>query len=354
MSVPIGSVHGHRSYAGRQREATTQWRSIVGCLVTLTLALLSVPFAAEAQPAAKIHRIGFLSPSSPADPRTQRFLEAFRQGLRELGWVEGQKIAIEYRWAEERPERLADLTRELVSLNVDVIVAATTPAILPAKHATGTIPIVMAVAVDPVATGLVASLARPGGNITGLSMMAPELIGIQMQLLKELVPTVSRVALLWNPTNASNASQLRHAQDVARALEVRLQPLEARGPSEIESAFAAMTRERADAVIVFVDSTLVHHRTRIAELAAQSRLPAVYGLADHAEAGGLMAYGPNVTDMYRRAATYVDKILKGAKPADLPVEQPTKFDLVINLKTAKELGLTMPPSLLFQADKVFQ
>jgi putative ABC transport system substrate-binding protein len=333
-------------------EDTTMTCRTIGLLVTLSL--LVVPLAAEAQPPAKIPRVGFLSPSSPADPRTQRFLEAFRQGLRELGWVEGQKIAIEYRWAEERIERLADLARELVSLKVDVIVAATTPAILPAKQATGMIPIVMAVAVDPVATGLVASLARPGGNITGLSMMAPELIGKQMQLLQELVPKISRMALLWNPANASNAPQLRHAQDAARALEVRLQPLEARGPSEIDSAFAAMTRERAGAIIVLVDSMLAHHRTRIADLAAKSRLPAVYGLTDHAKAGGLMAYGPNVTDLYRRAATYVDKILKGAKPADLPVEQPTTFELVINLKTAQALGLTIPPTLLFQADEVIR
>jgi putative ABC transport system substrate-binding protein len=336
------------------REDSTMRRSAIGLMLTLALSLLVAPLAAEEQQGAKRHRIGFLSPSSPADPRTQRFLEAFRQGLRELGWVEGQQIAIEYRWAEERTDRLADLARELVSLHVDVIVASTTQASLRAKHATGTIPIVMAVGVDPVATGIVASFAHPEANITGLSMMAPDLIGKQMELLKELVPTLSRVAVLWNPTNVSNAPQLQQAQEAARALEVRLQPLEARGPSEIDSAFAAMTREQADAVIVFVDSMLVHHRTRIADLAAKNRLPAVYGLDDHAEAGGLLAYGPNVTALHRRAATYVDKILKGTKPADLPVEQPMQFELVINLKTAQALGITMPPSLLLLADKVIR
>jgi putative ABC transport system substrate-binding protein len=274
--------------------------------------------------------------------------------LRELGWVEGQTIAIEYRWAEERTERLADLATQLVNLKVDVIVAATTPAIQAAKQSTGTIPIVMSVAVDPLATGFVASLARPEGNITGLSMMATDLVGKQLELLKELVPKISRVALLWNPANPSNAPQLRHAQDAARALGVRLQPLEARGPNEIDSAFAAMTRERAGTVIVLADTMLVAHRTRIADLAAKSRLPAVYGLTDHAEVGGLMAYGLNIADLYRRAATYVDKILKGAKPADLPVEQPMKFEFVINLKTAKQIGLTIPPNVLARADKVIK
>ena len=327
--------------------------STIGLMLTLALSILAAPLAAETQQAAKIPRIGFLSPSSPADPRTQRFLEAFRQGLRKLGWVEGQQIAIEYRWAEERPKRLADFARELVSLNVDVIVASTTSASLRAKQATETIPIV-SVAVDPVATGLVTSLAHPGRNITGLSMMAPDLIGKQMEILKELVPTLSRVALLWNPNNVSNVPQLQQAQETAQALKVRLQPLEVRGLSELDSAFATMTKEQADAVIVLVDSMLVQHRTRLADLAAQSRLPAVYGLDDHVEAGGLLAYGPNVTDLHRLAATYVDKILKGAKPADLPVEQPMKFELVINLKTAQTLGLTMPPSLLMLADEVIR
>jgi putative ABC transport system substrate-binding protein len=212
----------------------------------------------------------------------------------------------------------------------------------------------MAGAIDPVASGLVTSVARPGGNLTGLSLMAPELVGKQLEILKDVVPKLSRVALLGNPANGGNAPQVRHAQDAARALGVRLQPLEARGPSEIDTAFAAMTNERAGAVIVLVDAMLLDHRTRIADLAERRRLPAVYGLSDHAEAGGLMAYGPNRLDMFRRAATYVDKILKGVKPGDLSVEQPTKFALVINLKTAKVLGLTIPPALLQRADQVFE
>ena len=212
----------------------------------------------------------------------------------------------------------------------------------------------MAIAGDPVGTGLVASLARPGGNITGLTLMAPELVGQQLEILREVVPKVSRVALLGNPANAGNAPQVRHAQDAARASGVRLQTLEARGPSEIDSAFAAMTSERAGAVIVLVDAMLIEHRTRIADLAATRRLPAVYGLTDHAEAGGLIAYGASVLDRFRRTATFVDKILKGAKPGDLLIEQPTKFELVINLKTAKALGLTIPPSLLQRADQVIE
>jgi len=323
-------------------------------LLTLAVGLATMPPAAEAQQAGKVPRIGFLSPSSPSDPRNQRRLEAFRQGLRELGYVEGRNIALEVRWAEGKFERLPDLAAELVRLKVDVIVVSAVPAIQAAKEATRTIPIVMAVVVDPVATGLFASLARPGGNITGQSMMAPELVGKQLELLKEMVPKVSRVALLWNPDNAGNTPQLRAAEAAARTLGVRLQPLEARGPSQIDSAFAAMTREQAGGLIVLVDALLVLHRTRIADLAVKARLPAVFGLRDHAEAGGLMAYDANQLNLYRRAATYVDKILKGAKPADLPVEQPTKFELIINMKTAKALGLAIPPSLLQRADEIIQ
>ena len=317
----------------------------------ITLGLLAAPLAAEAQQAGKIYRIGFLLPSTSADPS---ILDAFREGLRELGYVEGRNIAIASRWAEGKYDRLPGLAAQLVGLKVDIIVATAVPAIRAAKEATRTIPIIMAVVVDPVATGLVASLARPGGNITGLSSMAPEVTGKQLEMLKEVVPAASLVAVLWNPTNAGNAPQVRRAQDAARALGVRLQPLEARGPSEIDSAFARMTSEQASAVIVLVDAMLLDHRTQIADLAARRRLPAVYGLSDHAEAGGLMAYGPNRLAIVRRAATYVDKILKGAKPGDLPIEQPTKFELVINLKTAKALGLTIPPSLLQRADQVIE
>jgi putative ABC transport system substrate-binding protein len=268
--------------------------------------------------------------------------------------VEGQNISIDSRWAEGKYERLPGLATELVRLKVDVIVTYAPPAIQAAREATATIPIVMGGVVDPVATGFVASLARPGGNITGLSLMAPELVGKQLEILKEMVPKVTRVAVLGNPANGGTAPQLRHAQGAARTLKLQLQPLEARGPNEIDSAFSAMTREGAGAVVVLVDSMFVDQRTRIADLAARRHLPSVYGLIDFAEAGGLMFYGANDADRFRRAASLVDKILRGAKPADLPIEQPTKFELVINLKTAKALGLTIPQSLLQRAGEVIQ
>jgi putative ABC transport system substrate-binding protein len=311
--------------------------------------MLALPLAAYAQQPKKIPRIGFLSAASVSSDR----LDIFRQGLRELGYVEGQNVVIEARWAEGKYERLPGFAAELVRLKVDVIVTYGPPAIQAAKEATGTIPIVMAGIIDPVATGFVASLARPGGNITGLSLMAPELIGKQLQILKEVVPTITRVALLGNPANSGNAPQVRHAQDAARALGVRLQLLEARDPGEIDSAFAAMTRERAGALIVLVDVMFDVQRTQIADLAAKSRLPTVSLLASHAEAGGLMSYGAN-NDRFRGAAIYVDKILKGARPANLPVEQPTKFELVINMKTAKMLGVRIPQSILARADRVIE
>jgi putative ABC transport system substrate-binding protein len=316
--------------------------------------LLAAPLAAEGQPAGKISRIGFLSPSSHSDSRNSLRLGALQEGLRELGYVEGQNLSIESRWAEGKYERLPGLAAELVRLNVDVIVTYAPPAIQAAKEATATIPIVMGGVIDPVATGFVASLARPGGNITGLSLMAPELVGKQLEILKEVVPKVTRVAVLGNPANAGTTVQLRHAQDAARTLRLQLQPLQARGANEIESAFAAMTEKGAGAVVVLVDAMFVDQRTRIADLATRRHLPSVYGLIDFAEAGGLMFYGANDADRFRRAAYLVDKILKGAKPADLPIEQPTKFRLVINLKTAKALGLTIPQSLLQRAYEVIQ
>jgi len=319
-----------------------------------TLGLLAGPLAVGAQQAGTIARIGLLFPTSPSDPRTPHFVEAFRKGLRELGYAEGRNIVIESRFAEGKWDRLPSLAAELVSLKVDVIVTFTTPATQAAKQATGTIPIVIAAVIDPVAAGLVASLAHPGGNITGLSQMVPELVGKQLELLKQVVPNISRVALLGNPANAGNAPQVRHAQNAARALGIRLQSLKARGPGEIESAFAAMTTERAGAVIVLIDSTLIDERTRIADLAARRGLPMVSGTIEIAVAGGLMAYGPSVRDMFRRAAAHVDKILKGAKPANLPIEQPTKLELVINLRTAKALGLTIPPALMLRADEVIE
>jgi putative ABC transport system substrate-binding protein len=319
---------------------------------TLTGGLLAAPLAAEAQQAGRVPRVGFLSAGSRSDS-VQRVVDEFRQGLRELGYVEGQTIAIEYRWAEGKEERLPDLASELVHLKVDVIVATIAAAVRAAKHATKAIPIVMVVN-DPVAAGFVASVARPGGNITGLSMMSPEVVGKQLELLTQVVPKISRVAVLANPANPGNAAQLRQAEVVARALGMRLQPLEAHSPSEIDRAFAAMTRERAGALLVLLDPILAREREQIADLAAKGHLPAMYALRLHVEVGGLIAYGANIFDLYRRTAIYVDKILKGAKPGDLPVEQPTKFELVINLKTAKALGLTIPPSLLQRADEVIQ
>jgi len=316
--------------------------------------VLAAPLAAAAQPPEKVPRVGYLSPGSPSEPFRQRRFEAFRQGLRELGYVEGQNIAIESRWAEGKYDRYPALAADLVRLKVDVIVTVGGRASQVAQQATRTIPIVMSVVIDPLGSGLVSSLARPGGNVTGLSLMASDLVGKQLQVLKEVVPEVSRVALLWNPANPGSAPQLRAAEAAARVLGVRLQTLEARAPQEIDSAFAAMTRERAGALVVLSDAILLNQRRQIAELAAERRLPAVYGPSEHAEAGGLMAYSANLLDLERRAATYVHKILKGAKPADLPVEQPTKFELVINMRTAKALGLTLPPSVLGRADQIIE
>jgi putative tryptophan/tyrosine transport system substrate-binding protein len=316
--------------------------------------LLAAPLAVEAQQTTGTPQVGFLSPSSLSDPRTARYFQALVQGLRELGYVERQNIAIEPRWAEGKYDRLPGLAVELVRLKATVIVTYGGAATKAVRQATETIPIVMAVVQDAVSTELVSTLARPGGNITGLSSMATELVGKQLEILKEVVPKVSRVALLGNPAQPGHTPQVRQAQGTARALGVGLQLLEARDPSEIDKAFAAITTERTGAIIVLPDSMLLDHRTRIADLAVRRRLPMLSALRDNAEAGGLIAYGPSVFEMFRRSATYVDKILKGAKPAELPVEQPTKFELVINLKTAKALGLTIPQSLLARADEVIQ
>jgi len=316
----------------------------------LASGLLAAPLAAEAQRAGKVHRIGYLS----GGLSTYR-IEAFRQGLRELGWVEGQNIVIEYRYAEGRFDRLPDLAAELVRLKVDIIVALATPASAAAKNATGTIPIVGISLGDPVGTGLIASLARPGGNVTGVSYsVGVETIGKGLELFKEIVPNVRRVAILSNPGNPLYAPAVRDVKVAARSLGVQLQLLETRGPTEFDGAFAAMAKERVGGLFVVADTMFNLHRARLVELAAKSRLPAAYGTRDAVEAGGLMSYGPSLPDLFRRGATYVDKILRGAKPADLPVEQPTKFELVINLKTAKALGLTIPQSVLARADQVIE
>jgi putative ABC transport system substrate-binding protein len=265
--------------------------------------------------------------------------------------VEGQTITIEARWAEKKEDRFPDLAAELVRSKVDVIVATVAAAVPAARQATTAIPIVM-VANDPVAAGFVASLARPGGTITGLSFMSLEVVGKQMELLREVVPKISRLAVLWNPANPGSRPQLRQAELAARTLGMRLQLVKAQTPSEIDRAFDAMTRESADAFLVLVDPILHRQQPHIVNLAAKSRLPAIYPFRQNVEAGGLMAYGADLLDLYRRAATYVDRILKGARPGDLPIEQPTKFELVVNLKTAKALGLTIPPAVLVRADQV--
>jgi putative ABC transport system substrate-binding protein len=324
-------------------------------IALLSGAAAAWPLGASAQQAAKVPRIGYLTASLAANPH---LLEAFRHGLRDLGYVEGRNVVIEYRDAEGKYDRLPALAADLVALKVDVIVVTGTPHALAAKQATSTIPIVVAIAADPVQSGLVTSLARPGaGNVTGLSLLAPELVGKSLELLKQAVPEFSRAAALWHPGDYGERTEkdmLRAADAAARALGVRLQVVETRGPEDFDRAFSDMTRARAGALTVLASNMLLNERRRLVDLAAKNRLPAMYPLREFVDAGGLMAYGPDLADVFRRAATYVDKILKGAKPADLPVEQPTKFELVINLKSAKALGLTVPPSLLAQADEVIE
>jgi putative tryptophan/tyrosine transport system substrate-binding protein len=324
-------------------------------LTMVAAAVLLLPAAAltvEAQPAATVPRIGILS-AIPISERAH-FWEAFRRGLRELGYVEGRNITLVFPSGEVRRERLAHLAAELVSLKVDVIVTPTTDNVRAAAKATKTIPIVTPVIADPVATGLVASLARPGGNITGLADMSPDLSGKRLELLKSIVSGVSRIAVLSNPTAAVTQVKMREMEDAARALGVRLQPVDVRSGEGFETAFQAAAKGGAGALITLEDTLLLSHRARIVKLAEENRLPAVYGNKDFVKAGGLMSYGPNLEDMFRRAATYVDKILKGARPADLPIEQPTKFELVINLKTAKALGVRIPAAVLARADTVIE
>jgi putative ABC transport system substrate-binding protein len=336
----------------RPKEATMGY-SAVGYIVTLALTILAVPLAAVAQPPTHVYRIGVLSgvgPTPGQDPRVEAFLE----GMRALGYVEGQNLVLEYRGAEQY-ERLPDLAAELVRLKVDVLlVVGSTPAALAAKDATTTIPIVMAGIGDPVGSGLVATLDRPGGNVTGLSVLQPEVPGKQLEILKDVLPTVSRVAILWNPANPAHALTVREADVAAQRLGVQLHRVEARGPDAFDSAFAAITSAHAGALLVVPDGVFLQHRRRLAELAATSCLPTMHNIRPYVEAGGLMSYGPSPLDILRHAATYVDKILKGAKPADLPVEQPMRFEFVINLKTAEALGLTIPPTLLFQATEVIR
>jgi putative ABC transport system substrate-binding protein len=324
---------------------------------TLAGSLLAAPRAAGAQQPAKVPRIGYLVTGSPESPETRAVLAAFRQGLREHGYVEGQNIVIEYRAAEGKIERLADLAAELAGLRVDLIVAPNTPSARAARQATTTIPIVTAVMGDPIGDGLVASLARPGGNITGLTFLGPELVPKRLQVLKEALPKVSRVAALWHPgafSERTNQDMLKGTETAARTLRVQLHLAEVGGADDLDRAFSMMTRERADALIVFPGPMLFNERKRIVGLAAKHRLPSMFSAREFVELGGLISYGASIADLIRRSASHVDKILKGAKPGDLPVEQPTKFELVINMKTAKALGLTIPKSLLLRADDVIQ
>ncbi len=307
---------------------------------------------ALAQQPKKVPRIGFLTTLSPSTISDR--IEAFRQGLRELGYVEGKNIVIEWRYAEEKLDRLPALVSELVGLKVDVIVTGGTAATRPAKQATVTIPIVMAFDDDPIGSGFAASLARPGGNITGLSTQASEISGKRLELLREIVPKLSRVAVLGTSTRPGNAQSLREVELAAGALGVKLQYLDVLSPEDIETAFRGASKGRAEAVLTLNSTVLISHRRQVADLAVKSRLPAIYYAPEFVEDGGLVTYGVSITDLFRRAASYVDKILKGAKPADLPVEQPKKFEFIVNLKAAKQIDLTIPPNVLARADRVIK
>jgi putative ABC transport system substrate-binding protein len=330
-------------------EEVTMTRRTIRFGITLALALLVIQLA-HAAPPGKVYRIGYLGTEPPAP----HLWEALLDGLRERGYREGQNLVFERRFSEGHAERFPELAAELVRLRVDCLLVPTTPAALAAKHATQTIPIVITTAIDPVGGGLVASLPRPGGNLTGLSVLAPELSGKRLELLQEIVPGLTQVAVLWNAANPANAAAWHETQAAARALGLRLHAQEVRSPQDLEGAFARMAQARPEALLVLEDSLIGMHRPHITEFVAQQHLPSVFVHKEWVVAGGLMSYGPSLPDLYRRAATYVDKILTGTKPADLPIEQPMKFELVINLKTAQALGITMPPTVLFQADEVIR
>jgi putative ABC transport system substrate-binding protein len=314
--------------------------------------LLAGPLPARAQPPGKVWRIGYLDQGSAA--RNGPYLEAFRHGLRDLGWIEGKNITIEARFAEGKTEQLPALAVELVRGKVDLMATASTPAALAAKQATSSIPIVIGFVADPVGSGLVRSLARPGGNITGWTHQGLELRGKYLELIKEAVPDATRFGVLWNPANPVHRLSMGTIEAAARRLKVELFPVGAQEPEELESAFSALAARRVEALVVFPDGMFIAQTPLIVGLAARRHLPAIYGVREYAEAGGLMTYGTNLLDMFRLSASFVDKILKGARPADLPVEQPTKFELIVNLKTASALGLTIPSSVLQRADKVIQ
>jgi putative ABC transport system substrate-binding protein len=321
--------------------------------ILLCALLLALYVPAEAQQTKKIAKIGLLAPSTPA--AAAHLVEAFRQGLRELGYVEGKTFVLELRYGEARADRLPEIARELVGLKVDVIVTATDVAIAAVKRETQTITIVMANSTDPVGTGFVASLARPGGNITGLSSISPELSGKRLELLREVVPGLSRVAFIWNPDVRGAVLDYKETEGAASSLHLQLQSVEVVRAEDFDRAFSAITKDRAQALIMPAANPLAFaNRGQIASFAQKNRLPSMYAQREYVDAGGLMSYGPSTTDLWRRAATYVDKILKGTKPADLPVEQPIKFEFVINLKAAKQIGLTIPPNVLARADRVIR
>jgi putative tryptophan/tyrosine transport system substrate-binding protein len=321
-------------------------------VLTLCAMFFALCFAAGAQQPAKVPRIGYLAATSLSNIPAR--IEAFRQGLRELGYVEGKKIVIEWRFAEGKADRLTGFAAELARLKVDVIVSSGSTATRAAKDATSTIPIVMSQDNDPVGNGFVTSLALPGGNITGLAALRSELSGKRLELLKEIVPRLSRVAVLGSSTNPGNAQSLREVELAAGGIGAQLQYVDVRGPKDLETAFQEASKGRADAVLVLAGPVFNSPRSRVVDLAVKSRLPAIYDRREFGEVGGLMSYGTSVVDLDYRAATYVDKILKGAKAADLPVEQPTKFELIINLKAAKQIGLTIPPNVLVRADRVIR
>jgi putative ABC transport system substrate-binding protein len=322
---------------------------VLSIAIILSLKLLAAPLTMAGEQSAKIARIGWLWPS-----QLSPYFEAFRQAMRDHGYEEGQNVAFEHRYAEGKASRLPTLAGELVRLGVDIIVAVATPATHAAKDATTTIPIVMVAVGDPVGTGLVASLPRPGGNITGVATLIPELSAKRLEVLKEAFPHIGRVAILSNPANPVKALDMQETQSAAQALGVQLQPLEVHTPNDFEPAFEAASRYGAEALIVFVDPLTIAHRHLIVKLAATSRLPAMYGVREFVEDGGLMAYGVSFPDLYRRAAVFVDKILRGTRPTEIPVEQPIRFELLINLKTAQDLGVTIPPITLFRANEVIR
>ena len=319
-------------------------------LLTTLAGALVAPVAAEAQQAGKVYRIGFLGNSTEA--LEANLVGPFREGLRERGYVEGRDLTIEYRWAEGAYERFPALIAELIALKSDIIVTAGTPAALAVKRTTTTIPVVMAAVGDPIGTGLVKSLARPGGNLTGLVAIAPDLEGKRLELLTQIVPKLSSVAFLANPANPLHVTSEKQASAAAKALHLKVVFYSVRAEGEFDHAFQAIVGQRSGALVMLADRLFLHHRARIVEFTARHRLPAVYAYSELVQIGGLMSFGPSYPEMHRRAAYYVDRILKGAKPADLPVEQPTKYEFVINFKTAKALGLTIPPALLARADRV--